>query len=645
MLAVVSLFVIPRVARAQVDWQPISPEDLAMKDNPKSPGADAMILYRESAVDALKSSNNEYVRIKIFTQEGTKEGNVEIPFVKGTDEIRDIRARTIQPDGSITIFEGKPFEKTVVKAGGYKELAETFTLPDVKPGCIIEYKYNDQSNPTLLYDYSWTVQEDLFTRFASFSIKPTPGAPQLMFRKFHLPTDAALNRQSNDYYTLEIHDLPGIEEEEFMPPERSLRARVAFYYRDRNAHDKETTEQYWERIGKAWNQNLDDYVNKKGALESDLSRTINTNDPPEVKLRKIYARVQQIRNLSMEEEKTQKEEKHENLKANHNVEDVLKHGYGYGGEINYLFVGLARAAGFEATEVFVVPRNFDLFVPSAQDSSQLDANIAWVRVGAQEYYLDPAASFFPFGLLPWHESAVGGLRFNKKGSDLINTPLTPSSDSTVSTHADLEVDEEGNVTGQLQVDFTGQRAAISREENHDEDETGRKKAIEDEIKERLPGGSTFEITKIENWENNAAPIHVEGTLKVPGFGTSAGRRLLVPLAVLQASEAKAFQPEKRYNDLYFHYPFEEIDDIKLKAPEGYKVESVPPEVKPINAVITYEISAAQQGDTVEVKRHLVLYGIMFDKKYYPAFRAFFSMVKSNDDAQIVLQSGGSAKKN
>ena len=30
------------------DWQPISPDDLALKDNPKSPGADAMILYRES---------------------------------------------------------------------------------------------------------------------------------------------------------------------------------------------------------------------------------------------------------------------------------------------------------------------------------------------------------------------------------------------------------------------------------------------------------------------------------------------------------------------------------------------------------------------------------------------------------------------
>ncbi len=65
----------------------------------------------------------------------------------------------------------------------------------------------------------------------------------------------------------------------------------------------------------------------------------------EVKLRKIYARVQQIRNLNLEDSKMKQENKDENLKPNSNVEDVLKHGYAYGTEINYLFVGLARAAG------------------------------------------------------------------------------------------------------------------------------------------------------------------------------------------------------------------------------------------------------------------------------------------------------------
>lgn len=72
------------------NWLPISPEDLALKDNPASPGANAMILYRESDVNAKDSETHEYVRIRIFTQEGTKEGNVELAFVK---EVADIRSR------------------------------------------------------------------------------------------------------------------------------------------------------------------------------------------------------------------------------------------------------------------------------------------------------------------------------------------------------------------------------------------------------------------------------------------------------------------------------------------------------------------------------------------------------------------------
>ena len=122
-VAVALLLFIPRLASAQGEWKPIPPEDLALKDNPKSPGANAMILYRESITDSDHIFTDgvavyEYVRIKIFTKEGASEGNVEIPFVKksfdywswrsaGGSDIREIRGRTIRPDGSIAKFDGK----------------------------------------------------------------------------------------------------------------------------------------------------------------------------------------------------------------------------------------------------------------------------------------------------------------------------------------------------------------------------------------------------------------------------------------------------------------------------------------------------------------------------------------------------------
>ena len=164
-------------APAKDEWLPIPPEDLALKDNPASPGADAMILYRESAIDGQQAAFHEYVRIKIFTTEGTRHGDVEVRFFKGADNIEDIRARTIHPDGSIVNFEGQAFEKEVVKASGYKFLAKTFTLPDVQPGSIIEYKFRDQYDTHYSFlNFTWYISNYLFMREGHFSIKPNPYA-------------------------------------------------------------------------------------------------------------------------------------------------------------------------------------------------------------------------------------------------------------------------------------------------------------------------------------------------------------------------------------------------------------------------------------------------------------------------------------
>src|SRR6202041_2485889 len=106
------------------------------------------------------------------------------------------------------------------------------------------------------------------------------------------------------------------------------------------------------------------FVNKKSALESDLSRTVAPADTPEGKLRKIYARVQTIRNLSMEDSKTEKEEKQEQIKSNSSVEDVFRHNYATSRQMNYVFIGLARAAGYSAAEVLVAARSVNFFIPA-----------------------------------------------------------------------------------------------------------------------------------------------------------------------------------------------------------------------------------------------------------------------------------------
>lgn len=635
------------------DWMPIPPADLALKDNPAQPGAHAMILYREIAVNEKfaatdGTSTTEYVRIKIFTEQGTKEADVQIPYLKGISDIKDIRARTIQPDGTVTNFNAEIFDKTVVKVSGAKVLAKTFTLPDVHPGSIIEFKYREQASEHQLLNEKWIVSGHLFTRDARFSFKPYAGRGSfsLSYRQFGLPANSVPQLEKDGSYLLEVHNIDGIEEETFTPPENVLYTRVEFLYRNAGEPLNEPPEDYWGRRGKQWSDSLDQFINKKDILINDLRNVIGPDDSPEVKLQKIYARVQKIRNLSDEQYKTGKEEKQEQLKPNLNVEDVLKHSYAYSRDINYTFVALARAAGFEATVIWVAPRNNNFFFPKLKDSSELGSNIVWVRSGAKEYFLNPAARYYPFGILPWYETATDGVRVGKQNGEIVKTPVPLASDAHTIRHADMTLDEDGLAVGKIEVDFAGQCGAIRRTEERNEDETGRRKSLEDEIKDWLPVGSSFEVTNVTNWDKNDLPLHVEGTAKIPNLGTTAGRRMLVTEGVFQATQAKAFEPQKRVNSIYFHYPYEEIDAVKLHAPAGYRIENVPTAVQ-VKAAgpVAYEISAAQQNNSVEVKRHLLVSGIMFPSEAYRELREFFNTVKTNDEAQIVFQNAESAKNN
>jgi len=629
------------------DWQPISPDDLALKDNPKQPGADAMILYREVDEDARVASVNNYERIKIFTAAGVKsQSDVEIDYNKAQESIQSVRGRTIRPDGTIVEFDGKTYDKEIVKGNGIKVLAKTFTMPDVQPGCIIEYRYREQMqgesmNVYFYWTMEWIVQQELYTRLARFSIKPDESsyALPLFSRNYNLPPSLASVQKQPNLYTLEVHDMPGIEEEQLMPPLNALRARVEFYYRAQDEPSQETQDQYWKRIGKKWNADVDHFVDKRKELAQEVSSVVAPNDSPEDKLRKLYARVLKIRNLDMEEEKSEKENKQEDIKPNTSVEDVIKHGYGHANEINFLMIGLARAAGFDAADLRIAPRSGIIFYPNRQASSDLSDEMIWVRAGGKEYYLDPGARYYGFSILPWYESAAEGIRLSKDGSEMIQTPVPSPTDATIVRHGDFTIDNDMEMSGKLQIDFTGLEAGNRRYESRDEDEAGRKKALGDEIKQWLAVNSTFEVTDITNWDQVDAPLHVEGSLKVPSVASGSSQRMLLPMDLFQTTEVAYFQSQKRSNPVVFSYPYQKIDDLVIHYPVGYKAQAVPDPQKIAPGPVSYQISAVAQSDSVEIKRQLEIKGTLYGKDAYPALRSFFSIVKTDDAAPFMLQSG------
>lgn len=648
-LTICLLTAFPPAIRAGGDeWLPINPADLALKDNPASPGSNAMILYREEAVDDSHHFESEYFRIKIFTDAGKKSADVEIPYSRGMESVTDVRARTILPSGSVVDFSGKVYDKVIVKAGGVKIYEKTFSLPDVQPGCIIEYKYKVPFDPGSYFSVmKWDVQQDLYLREGKFTFVPLDdfqqtGYQYFAWRTLFLPPTARPQKQGNGSFILSVHDIPGLADEPYSVPKDMLRSRVEFYYTQQS---KESPDQFWKRTGKDWGKKLDSFVNKKGALENDLAATIHPNDSPETKLREIYSRVQKIRNLSFEPTKTAQEEKREKIVANANVQDVLKRGYGTWQDINSLYVGLARAAGFDATLVYVAPRDRTLFLPAYEDTGELQVNLVDVKLGSQDVYLDPSSPQYPYGLIPWYENAVKGVRASKDGGEFVDIPGDDDTRAQILRHTNFRLNPDGSLSGDIVVDFAGQEGAVWRSSDRNDDDTGRRKDMHDLIKSWLPSNATFTITKFSDWDDNSKPIHIEGTVNIPSDNTRALGRIILPLSVIQSQVARSFTSAQRVNDVYFHYPYQEDDDTSIQLPAGYKVESFPKVTTVTQGAIQYSIVASTQGNTVHLTREFKVKGVDFPTKYYSTVRAIFDAVKAGDANDMVLEASTTAQHN
>ncbi len=279
-------------------------------------------------------------------------------------------------------------------------------------------------------------------------------------------------------------------------------------------------------------------------------------------MRKIYARVQQFRNISYEPRKSAEEEKRDKQKKIENAADVLKSGYGSGYDLTlWLFVGLARAAGFEASGGFVATRNDYFFQQNRMNSDELNSNVAIVKVDGKDLFLDPGSAFIPYGLLPWMETGVQGLKLNKDGGAWIETPLPLSADSQVIRKADFKISNEGSLEGKVTVTYTGLEAATRRQEWRNQDAEARKKYLEDVLKDYVPASIDVELKNPPDRPSSEKPLVAEYEVKIPGWVSSAGRRALMPAGIFCSTEKRMFEHTNRVNAIYFQYPHRKTDGI------------------------------------------------------------------------------------
>jgi hypothetical protein len=618
-------------ARERIDdFRTASAAELAMTAVPFAPGASAVILDWVHWQDDVDMREYEYVRIKILTEEGKKYGDVSIPYVPQIMNVDHLEARTTRADGSVVPFTGKPFEKLIVKAGGLRLVSKTFSLPDVGPGSIIEYRYTLATRGLFVFDHKFTVQRELPVLRETLWMRPSP-----VFANFFTYRGLPPGKKpewTDKHYELVLENVPAFDEERFAPPETEIKPIVNFYY----TAERLEIDEFWKRTGKELTSTIEDFISGDPTpIHNAAAEAVAGAQSSDEKLRRLYAVTQKIRNLSYESDKTEAEER--KLRDNKSAQDVLRNGYGYPGEINRLFIALARSAGFEAYAVRVASRAESFFSQKVPVASQLDSEVTVVNVDGKEIVLDPGTPTAPYGVVSWHKGHVPGLKLVKKqDATWFETPQMTSADALISRNADLHVDGDA-LKGKVTVTYKGQEALVRRLSNYTDDEAATKKSLEEALKGRFPQGAVVTLTKVTGMKSTDAAVVAEYDVELPNTGSFAGSRALIPLSVFHAGDKNPFAPTTRRAPVYYQYPSMEEDDVTVQMPPGYAMETLPSPTDLNANVIVYTTRYINDAQTVHLNRKLRVETMLIPRDQYDKLRNVYSRITSTDQEQVVMR--------
>jgi hypothetical protein len=242
-------------------------------------------------------------------------------------------------------------------------------------------------------------------------------------------------------------------------------------------------------------------------------------------------------------------------------------------------------------------------------------------------------------MLPWWETMAPGLKLSKEGGTWVQAPLTESRETKVERKAGLRLDNDGTLQGKLSITYWGSEAQTLRMEERNEDDTSRKRLLEDMVKEMVPVGIDVELANQPDWKSSSPTMVTEYTLKITGWVSGAGKRALLPVGLFSAPEKGVFENAGRTHPAYFHYPYQKVDDITIDLPLGWKLGSLAKPVDQDAKAAGYMMKAEDHAGVLHLTRLLRSDLSIVPKENYPALRAFFQLVRTGDEEQIVLQPG------
>ncbi|QTV06842.1 DUF3857 domain-containing protein [Faecalibacter bovis] len=640
-------------------------EEITKTKSTITPTAPAEVLYSsakhkidwdQSTGDLMKTSIITY-RIKIFDKDKTPDHllTLEIPLGKGNsksdfEKIQSLKASTFTPEGN-GMKEYKVEKKDIFTKNVHNFLdLQTLTFPNVQNGSIIEYAYEVKS-PFYYNTDTWYFQESVpvvksnlvleTNEVLNYSddfrgqyiLKPTTSSKRET-ANYKTQGSRGINNTTDEFRASSIgsyeyvintksysaENLPGYEKEAYVLNPRNLLSSVRFELA--SYMPKNGTPQYfsttWEKIG-------------RDLMDSEsFGRQLNGNSFLDDKVKEIIA------GKTDELEKTTaifdfvktnyKWNNYSGKSTDSGIRKTYNEKTGNAADINLMLISMLEKAGLKANPVVLSTVQNGMLNYVFPSMAKLNYVIAAVNINGNEVLMDATDPNSKVNLLPLRALNHRGILISKTGVKEVNLVNTIMSTDKTQIVATLTAD--GKLNGTYN-NYHDNYFYINDKSEIQEDP----KAFEKDFIEEY----TFDIENFKSVDNNENLIR--HSFKFSNVQTDViGNKIILNPLIFTALENHNLNYENRNYNIEFGTPMTISKIVKIKIPEGYKVESLPKEYqeKIINDAAGYAYKFEEKDGFIQITSARVLPYSILPSDYYKPFKEFMNKVVEAETQQIVL---------
>jgi hypothetical protein len=631
---------------APIEFGNIPMEDLQMKVYAKDSSAEAVVLcdygeYSYSFGDYPSVIYRHHIRIKILKKTGFDKANIKILYREGNDNrherIRNLKANTYNLENgnmaTYTLDEKSIFDDKANKIVHF----QTFTLPQIREGSVIEYSYELESG--IWYDLrNWEFQKNIPVIWSELRAK-IPGYFDFnMTFQSQIPLSANENSQGKQFfmrgsiedpfleYRFVMKDIPAIKVEPFVTTIENFRSKLAFelaatYFPDQIKRDYSQT---WEALNETLliDERFGKQIKKFDAAEG-IAKLLKTQHKDTLSLAKAaFKHIQNTMQWNDEERA---------FTGDVNLDKVYEKRIGSSAEINLMLVRLLRECGINANP-FILSTRANGRVSDLVLLDRFNYTIAHIVLGGKDVFLDACSSLMPFGMLPTRCLNERGRLVVRKNSRWI--AINPEPVRKKITMTNMEITPDQSIKGISRISYFGHNAADFRATVI---KKGKDTYLSDYKKNRP--NQTVESLQIINLDSLEELAELEVKTKYNEAYTIAGERLYISPMLGYGEDANPFKVTERKYPVDFGVPQEETFIASYSIPDSYAVEEMPKQevINLPNNGGKFLFSCSADNGILKVSSRIMLKKAIYSEAEYPSLREFYNRIVSKHAEQVVLK--------